>query len=318
VTPALLHPGGRRLPGPRYLIVNGDDFGLTQGVTDGILSAWQKGILTSTTAMVNLPGALERVVRACRQHPGLPIGLHLNLVHGRPVLPPEQVPSLVDRQGCFLPLLELVPRLPQVAPEEVRLECFAQAERLQRGGVMFDHIDCHQGLPAAYTPFLPIMLDLAHHYRVPLRNPAPASTYRGLGLSLPGSRLPGQALLALGRFVVRRPRTALAVLRQLNPAAFQRSAAALGQAGIATTNWFVDAWFQHPDRDSLVALIERLPPGVSELGCHPAEVDADLRRSGDGYVEPRAGELAALLDPHVKDALRRSQVQLVDFSFVRG
>jgi len=198
----------------------------------------------------------------------------------------------------------------------VRLECFAQAERLQRCGVMFDHIDCHQGLPAAYAPFLSVMLDLARHYRVPLRNPAPTSTYRAL--RLPGGGLPLAMLGRLARRAVRHPRAALALLPHLNPAAFQRSAAALSQAGIATPNWFLDAWFRRPDVAGLVALIEQLPPGVSELACHPAEVDDDLRRSGDGYVEPRAGELAALLDPGVKQALRRCQVQLVDFSFVRG
>ena len=38
------------------LIVNADDFGLTDGVTFGILSAMERGIVTSTTMMVNMPG----------------------------------------------------------------------------------------------------------------------------------------------------------------------------------------------------------------------------------------------------------------------
>ena len=39
----------------RYLIVNADDLGLSPGVNRGILEAHQRGILTSTTAMVNMP-----------------------------------------------------------------------------------------------------------------------------------------------------------------------------------------------------------------------------------------------------------------------
>ena len=38
------------------LIVNADDFGLTDGVTKGILGAMNHGIVTSTTMMVNTPG----------------------------------------------------------------------------------------------------------------------------------------------------------------------------------------------------------------------------------------------------------------------
>ena len=44
------------------LIVNADDFGLTDGVTRGILDAIRNGIVTSTTRMVNAPGALKAVV----------------------------------------------------------------------------------------------------------------------------------------------------------------------------------------------------------------------------------------------------------------
>ena len=37
----------------RRLIVNADDFGLTRGVSRGILACYQTGIVTSTTLMVN-------------------------------------------------------------------------------------------------------------------------------------------------------------------------------------------------------------------------------------------------------------------------
>ena len=39
---------------PRRLVVNADDFGLTPGVNRGIVSAFREGVLTSTTAMVNM------------------------------------------------------------------------------------------------------------------------------------------------------------------------------------------------------------------------------------------------------------------------
>ena len=41
----------------RYLIVNGDDFGLSPGVSRGIIEAHRHGILTSTSLMVDRPAA---------------------------------------------------------------------------------------------------------------------------------------------------------------------------------------------------------------------------------------------------------------------
>jgi predicted glycoside hydrolase/deacetylase ChbG (UPF0249 family) len=57
------------------LIVNADDFGLTAGVSDGIVEAHSRGIVTSTSLMVDAPAA-EHAVGQAREHPRLSIGLH--------------------------------------------------------------------------------------------------------------------------------------------------------------------------------------------------------------------------------------------------
>ena len=50
-----------------------------------------------------MPGgdAFEEAVEIAKRNPGLQVGLHLTLVQGRPVLPPEQVPDLVGSDGRF-------------------------------------------------------------------------------------------------------------------------------------------------------------------------------------------------------------------------
>lgn len=67
--------------GARYLIVNGDDFGMSRGVSRGIAEAHQRGILTSTSLMVDRPAAAE-AARLARQAPELSVGLHLELSAG--------------------------------------------------------------------------------------------------------------------------------------------------------------------------------------------------------------------------------------------
>jgi chitin disaccharide deacetylase len=57
------------------LIVNADDFGLTVGVSEGIAEAHLRGIVTSTSLMVDAPAA-ARAVELTRELPGLSIGLH--------------------------------------------------------------------------------------------------------------------------------------------------------------------------------------------------------------------------------------------------
>jgi predicted glycoside hydrolase/deacetylase ChbG (UPF0249 family) len=65
--------------------------------------------------------------------------------------------------------------------------------------------------------------------------------------------------------------------------------------------------------DALITIISGLPSGVTELGCHPAEPDADLDTT---YAAERAAELETLCDPQVKSALVDADVQLVAFGDV--
>jgi predicted glycoside hydrolase/deacetylase ChbG (UPF0249 family) len=58
--------------------------------------------------------------------------------------------------------------------------------------------------------------------------------------------------------------------------------------------------------EALVELIERLRPGVSELGCHPG-LDVEL---DSPYRLERLREVDALCDPRVPEALERGRVRL--------
>lgn len=62
---------------PRLLIVNADDFGLSAGVNEGIIETHTRGVLTSTSLMVDRPAA-EAAVQLAAQHPALSVGLHLD------------------------------------------------------------------------------------------------------------------------------------------------------------------------------------------------------------------------------------------------
>jgi predicted glycoside hydrolase/deacetylase ChbG (UPF0249 family) len=83
--------------------------------------------------------------------------------------------------------------------------------------------------------------------------------------------------------------------------------------GIRTTDHFHEDFYdQGVTTEALLALMSGLPEGTTELMCHPAEVDDELRR-GSGYAEPRAQELVALTNPTVRTAMEAAGVELVTF-----
>lgn len=156
---------------PRLLIVNADDFNLTEGVTRGILETHRCGIVTSTTVMVNLPG-LEQSRVLVRDFPRLGLGLHLNLTFGPSALLPERVPSLVDGSGRFI---RDPARLGAVGEaSEIRAEWAAQVERFETFfGRRPTHLDTHHHVHR-HPRIFEVALDLAARLGLPLRALTPA------------------------------------------------------------------------------------------------------------------------------------------------
>src|SRR5436305_10325340 len=84
----------------KQLVVTADDFGLAREVNDAVEIAHQRGILTAASLMMAGAAAQDAVTRA-HKLPRLRVGLHVVLVEGSPVLPPDRVPALVDAKGTF-------------------------------------------------------------------------------------------------------------------------------------------------------------------------------------------------------------------------
>ena len=95
--PAWYHHS-RRCRTMKELILNADDFGLTQGINHGIIRAHRDGILTSATLMATGPAFCHAVEQA-HANPTLGVGCHLVLTGGSAAAPREQIPSLVDENG---------------------------------------------------------------------------------------------------------------------------------------------------------------------------------------------------------------------------
>lgn len=245
----------------RRLIVNADDLGRTPGVNAGVAAAHQRGIVTSATLMVNYPAAAE-VPRLAAESPRLGIGLHVQLTGGRPLLPRERIPGLVDADGRLPPRPEA---LANADAGEIAAEARAQLTRfralLGRDPTHFDsHHHAHR-MPVVFAALMALALESSH----PLRLAEPA---------------------------------------QHEP---------LRAAGIATSDCFAEGFFDEgATLEGLLGILEGLPSGTTELMCHPAIVDDELR-STSGYALPRARELQILTSEAARRAVEDAHIQLVHF-----
>lgn len=130
----------------KRIIVNADDFGRHPLINAAVAQAAEKGFLRSATLM---PGgkAFDGAVEVARTHKELGVGVHFTLVNGFPVLPPEEIPSLVTSEGVFYDTHNVFVKrflMGKISMEEVRRELSAQMEKMMSTGLALTHIDSHQ------------------------------------------------------------------------------------------------------------------------------------------------------------------------------
>ncbi|HEX6739829.1 MAG TPA: chitin disaccharide deacetylase [Vicinamibacteria bacterium] len=88
----------------------------------------------------------------------------------------------------------------------------------------------------------------------------------------------------------------------------------LRREGIATTDHFVESFYDAGvSLEVMLSILDDIPPGVTELMCHPAVVDEELR-AGSSYAEQRSRELEILTHREVRQALQALGIKLVSFA----
>jgi predicted glycoside hydrolase/deacetylase ChbG (UPF0249 family) len=153
----------------RLLIVNADDYGLTAGVSRGILDAHRRGIVTSTTLLVNRP--VDPALIEALKSSGLGVGLHMNLTLGPPVAPVRRVASLVDGAGRFV--RDAREAAQRASKDEARIELGMQIDEFRRiMGRFPTHLDSHHHV-GRHEPILELVLDFARAIKVPVRTQDP-------------------------------------------------------------------------------------------------------------------------------------------------
>jgi len=253
------------------LVITADDLGMSPGVTRGILEACRGGVVRSTSLLVTFPDAAEgaELARAERR---LEVGLHLDLVGGRPVADPARVPTLVDADGRFHRLGRFTARLiaGRIRANEVALELRAQADRAASLGIPATAWDSHRHVHL-FPPVLRIVAPLARERGVRwLRRGTPPRAGAALKAQLLGLST------ALGAPFARR---------------------------IPGNDWYLDLSSLRQRPDAAAVALFATYGGLGEVGAHPGHPDAALEATGDALVLRRHDDLVVLTDPLLRAAL---------------
>jgi hopanoid biosynthesis associated protein HpnK len=255
------------------VVFSADDFGLSVSVNEAVERAFRDGALNAASLMV-AGAAADDAVRRARALPGLRVGLHLVVIEGQAVLPPAEIPDLVDASGWF-PSDQmrlginyfLRPRVRRQLAAEIR----AQFAAFAATGLTLDHANAHKHMHLHPT-VARLLLQI------------------GAGFGLRSVRVPAEPPAVLARCGTPVGFGAHALYHWTRVLRWQVKA-----AGMITNDYcFGLAWSGHMTADRVHRLLENLPDGDSEIYFHPAVVrDAALTRLMPDYEHE--AELAALL-----------------------
>jgi predicted glycoside hydrolase/deacetylase ChbG (UPF0249 family) len=268
----------------KRLIINADDFGWDEGVVQGIIDLYEAGMVNSSSCMTNMP-AWPQAAAYLRQHPKAGAGVHLVFNEGRPVLPAEEVPALVGRNGQFLNDGQILRSFRPDTLAQLRAEFQAQIERFVADvGRPPDHLDNHCSISYARPDRFKVTLELAQELGLPIRA-AFGDDLDDLATDI--NHIWGFPAWLIGRV----------------GGAYRRK---VDRAGIPRPNTLLLGFSPRGPRTvaQLLSVVESARDGwTSEFLTHPG-YDGDWREE----------ELRVLFDPRVRARLDQPDIELVDFT----
>jgi predicted glycoside hydrolase/deacetylase ChbG (UPF0249 family) len=265
----------------KRLIVNSDDYGRTPEISHGIRDAHLRGVVTSTTCMMNIPTTAQDIAMALKETPKLGLGVHLVLTMGNPISAAETVPSITDEQGRFFKYTPLLERISNVDSAEVKREWRAQIEAFIRAaGRTPTHLDSHHHSSYFSPALFEGMLELVKEYDCAIRFPFAGKISKELEESY---------------------KHAPALIQEFRPRHPDR--------------FVVDFYDEGATREKLLDIINNLPEGITEVMCHPGYTD-DAFAKESVYNDQRDRELQILTDPAIQAAIQAKGIQLITFASV--
>jgi predicted glycoside hydrolase/deacetylase ChbG (UPF0249 family) len=280
----------------KKLIVNADDLGFSKEINNGIFKAHTDGIVTSASLAVNMPFSYQAIQQA-QKFPDLGVGIHLNVVRGKPFTNSKSVAKLIAKDGTFkYRTLSLWPVQLfgfKSVMEQIEREFRAQIEAAVSWGLKPTHLDSERH-HAAWPILFRLMADLAKEYKIP-------------ALRLTEEPFWGGAPKRNFKKLI-----ATAALREIS----KRDRKIVEEKEIKVPKYFYGSChIGKITEDYVLRLADALTPGTSELMVHPGFKPVHADADTHSYLDPfREDELNALTSTGLREKLTEKGIKLVDFS----
>lgn len=284
----------------KTVIITADDFGNSIPVNEAVERGHNEGILSAASLMVSGP-AFDDAVRRARSMPRLGVGLHLTLVDGRSVLPPNQIPGLVDSSGRFHRSAERQGVALFFSParrRQARAEIRAQFERFRSTGLTLDHVNGHKHFHIHPVVASEIAVLLKDYGRVPVRIPVEpaAASFKATGEGRL-SCLWNEKFFRSQSWWLRRQ---------------------LSRAGVPSTDWvFGLNKTGRMSAGDVAGYLKALPEGRTEIYLHPATRRWDGPDNLPSSYRP-VEEFEALTDNRVLATLKQLEITPVPYLVAFG
>ena len=149
------------------LVVNGDDFGMDEGVNRAITQAFERGLIDRTTLMANMPGAQDAMKIAKERGFIDRVGIHINLTSGVPLTKKMRTDRVMCGEdgrfsGDFARSLRTRFFLPKETENHLESELRAQLDMYRSLGGTLWHIDSHHHVhtdPSVYRVLRKVIRD---------------------------------------------------------------------------------------------------------------------------------------------------------------
>jgi len=159
------------------VVFNIDDYGYSLGEIEGAIYAYQKGIISSTTALMTVKEEfIKKGVEQSKLNPGFGIGCHLCLTYGKPL---TDAKSFVDENGNLCKAAKW--NNETLTVEEIYKEYKAQVEKfIAEYGHKPTHLDHHHNVQLHNDKLYEAYVKVANEYGLPYRDLQGPIPYLGM------------------------------------------------------------------------------------------------------------------------------------------
>jgi predicted glycoside hydrolase/deacetylase ChbG (UPF0249 family) len=274
--------------GKKVLLLHMDDIGMCPEANTAAIRYIENKNIMSAAVMMPCPNAAEFIEWA-KTHPAADIGLHLTLTsewqkyRWPPVSNASKVPGLIDPDG------KLWHEVPDVvvhaSAQEVETEIRAQIEKCIALGYRPTHIDTHMGTLYGSLEYTKAFLKVAQEYNIPanaidMSDPDVVSQFKRQGYPFndeTASTLDKYQLPKLDNFT------------SVGPGATYEQ-----------------------KRDTFLALIKSLKPGLTEIIFHPS-VQTENLKAITGSWQQRVWEAELFSDPIVTEFFQKEGIIITNW-----